>query len=59
VRLHVPARKRAISVTLRDMPRHPLRHDLPNFTAALRAVSLFAQTPSVWVKAKAKKQPLI
>jgi hypothetical protein len=41
------------------MPSHPLRHDLPNFTAALRAVTAFAQTPSVWVKVKAKKQPLI
>jgi hypothetical protein len=59
VRLHVPARKRAISVTLRDMLRNPLRLDLPNFTVALRAVSTFAQTTPVWVKAKSKKQPLI
>jgi len=41
------------------MPRHPLRHDLPNATAALRAVSPLAQASSAWVKVKAKKQPLI
>jgi hypothetical protein len=41
------------------MPRHPFRRDLPIFTAALRAVTVLAQTPSVWVKVKAKKQPLI
>ncbi|WP_267904747.1 hypothetical protein [Paraburkholderia acidiphila] len=41
------------------MPRHPLRHDLPNVTAATRAVSSLAQAASVWVKVKAKKQPLI
>ncbi|PVX71235.1 hypothetical protein C7402_13033 [Paraburkholderia unamae] len=41
------------------MPRNPLRHDLPNYTAATRAVSSLAQAPSVWVKVKAKKQPLI
>jgi hypothetical protein len=57
--LLAPARNRAIPVTLRDMLRHPLRHDLPNFTAATRAVSSLAQAASVWVKAKAKKQPLI
>ncbi|MEX3941909.1 hypothetical protein AB4Y44_20585 [Paraburkholderia sp. BR10937] len=54
-----PARIWAISVTLRDMLRNPLRHDLPNLTAAMRAVSSLAQATSVWVKAKAKKQPLI
>jgi hypothetical protein len=48
-----------ISVTLRDMPRNSLRHDLPNVTAAPRAVSSLAQASSVWVKAKAKKQSLI
>jgi len=53
------ARKCAISVTLRDMLRNPLRHDLQNVTAATRAVSSLAQNASVWVKAKAKKQPLI
>ncbi len=53
------ARKCAISVTLRDMPRHPLRYDLPNVTAATRAVSSLAQAASVWLKAKSKKQPLI
>jgi len=41
------------------MPHHPLPYDLPNVTAALRAVSPLAQASSVWVKAKAKKQPLI
>jgi hypothetical protein len=44
------------------MPRHLLRHDLPNFmafTVASRAVSPLAQTSPVWVKVKAKKQPLI
>jgi hypothetical protein len=55
----VPAHERLISVTLRDMPRNPLRHDLPNVTAATRAVSSRAQASSVWVKAKAKKQSLI
>jgi len=41
------------------MPRNPLRHELPNFTAAMRAVSPLAQALSAWVKTKAKKQPLI
>ncbi|WP_322031148.1 hypothetical protein [Paraburkholderia sp. J76] len=41
------------------MLRHPLRHDLPNVTAAMRAVPSFAQAASARVKAKAKKQPLI
>ncbi|WP_321929428.1 hypothetical protein [Paraburkholderia guartelaensis] len=41
------------------MLRNPLRHDLPNLTAATRAVSPLVQATSVWVKAKAKKQPLI
>lgn len=58
-RVHALARDLAISGTLRDMPRNPLRHDLPNYTAATRAVSSLAQAPSVWVKVKAKKQPLI
>ncbi|MCP3709647.1 hypothetical protein M3I54_22145 [Paraburkholderia sp. CNPSo 3274] len=58
-RLLARARKCAISFTLRDMLRNPLRHDLQNVTAATRAVSPLAQVASVWVKAKAKKQPLI
>ncbi|WP_281177761.1 hypothetical protein [Paraburkholderia heleia] len=41
------------------MLRNPLRHDLPNPTAATRAVSSHAQAASVRVKAKSKKQPLI
>ncbi|WP_110383585.1 hypothetical protein [Paraburkholderia silvatlantica] len=53
------ARNSAIPVTLRDMLRNLLRHDLPNPTAATRAVSSLAQAASVRAKAKSKKQPLI
>ncbi|MBB2928947.1 hypothetical protein [Paraburkholderia silvatlantica] len=41
------------------MLRNLLRHDLPNPTAATRAVSSLAQAASVRAKAKSKKQPLI